>query len=169
MYTTSSYARGWLPTIDNTFLFGKASHEMFMSVNANQEEGLSIISAGEDFVEDTIISYKKGHWKAIHMVASSTYEAIPCTCLGFAIGPFQFLLDPECLSSGSNRTLEEEDEVEEVKEGIKQPTTGEEGPQKTITESDKNTNKKRKKKTQKKPYSRKQGIIRQVSNMKETI
>jgi hypothetical protein len=167
MYTTSSYTRGWLPTIDNTFLFGKASHEMLLSVSANQEEGLSIISAGEDFVEDTIISYIKGHWKAIHMVASSTYEAIPCTCLGFAIGPFQFLLDPECLSSGSSTTLEE-DEGGEVKEGTKQPTTGEEGLP-TVTESDKTTNKKMRKKTQKKPYSRKQGIIRQVSNRKETI
>lgn len=173
IYTTSSYTRGWLPCIDSYFIFGKSSHEMFLSITANQEEGLSIVSSGEDFVEDTVISYKKNKWKVTHMVASSTYEAIPCHCLGFAIGPFQFLLDPECISTGT--TVDQEEEVEQVKEEVSQHQENEENPPDSTsfgsTAQDKNLTKqkkKKKKKTQKQP-PRKRGIIRQVSYVEANI
>lgn len=114
--------RCWLPCFDSPSILHRCSHEFVVSVSAPMWEGLKAVVCGEDFCDKVDIHEHKdegqsvsaeddsGIWVATHTVASVIYEPIPPRCLGLAVGPFEFVTDPECLEEVSD---EEEDEDEE--------------------------------------------------------
>jgi len=164
--------RCWIPCLDSPFIFHRAPHEMIVSVTTPREEGLRVVTSREDAVEGTRIhsldlglargqqdaeytcsniSRSRSIWAATQTVASVLHEPVPARCLSLAIGPFQFVVDPECFE---NEEVTEEEENEATTDGDGTKTV------------DTPTTEKKEEKTRKKGNGTKmRGLIRQVGTL----
>ena len=93
-----SSPRTWLPCFDTASCNHRCSHTITVSVTANASFGLNVIGCGEEYGTSTTTIHTAPTTKllvATNVWKSEIYVPIPSRSLGFAIGPFLSIYDPE--------------------------------------------------------------------------